>query len=76
VKPSYNPGVFAVSSIEQAKNPMRALALQYVKSERFVACSPEMLDAPTWAGLRVDAAFSWACFRARSEKEPGRGIPD
>ena len=37
---------------------MRALASQYVRSERFMACSPEMLDSLLWGGLRVDAALS------------------
>ncbi|HTQ77305.1 MAG TPA: class I SAM-dependent methyltransferase [Burkholderiales bacterium] len=37
---------------------MRALAPQYVQSERFSACSPELFDALVWAGLRVDAALS------------------
>lgn len=37
---------------------MRALGSQYVRSERFMACSPEMLDALVWGGLRVDAALS------------------
>jgi len=38
---------------------MRALGSQYVRSERFMACSPEMLDSlVVWGGLRVDAALS------------------
>ena len=37
---------------------MRVLGPQYVQSDRFMACAPEMLDALVWAGLKVDAALS------------------
>ena len=37
---------------------MRALAPRYVESELFSACSPEVLDSLTQAGLGVDAAIS------------------
>lgn len=37
---------------------MRVLGPQYVQSDRFMACSPEMLDSLIWGGLKVDAALS------------------
>jgi ubiquinone/menaquinone biosynthesis C-methylase UbiE len=37
---------------------MRALAPMYVQSERFMACSPEMLDTLGARGVTVDAALS------------------
>ena len=37
---------------------MRALAVIYVQSDRFFACSPLMLDAMTIRGFRFDAAIS------------------
>lgn len=37
---------------------MRVLGPQYVQSDRFMTCSPEMLDALVWGGLKVDAALS------------------
>jgi cyclopropane fatty-acyl-phospholipid synthase-like methyltransferase len=37
---------------------MRVLAPQYVQSDLFSACSPEVLDSLTQAGLNVDAAIS------------------
>ncbi len=64
---------------------MRVLGPQYVQSDRFMACSPDMLDALIWAGLRVDAALSvWVlqhCFqpaldiaRVRDALKPGAGF--
>lgn len=37
---------------------MRSLGLAYVRSERYTACSPEMLVALVGSGLRFDAAIS------------------
>ncbi len=37
---------------------MRALAAAYVGSERFLACSPDMLDDLVWRGIVFDAALS------------------
>ena len=37
---------------------MRALAQVYVKSERFVSCSPDTFAAMVAGGLRVDAAYA------------------
>ncbi|UYN94976.1 MAG: class I SAM-dependent methyltransferase [Enhydrobacter sp.] len=37
---------------------MRALAVDYVQSDRFFTCAPEMLDALVARGLRADAAIS------------------
>lgn len=61
---------------------MRVLGPQYVQSDRFMVCSPEMLDTLVWAGMRVDAALSvWVlqhCFqpaldiaRIRDALKPG-----
>ena len=52
---------------------MRALAIDYVRSDRFFACSPEMLDTLVGRGLTADAAFSvWVlqhCFRPNDDVE-------
>jgi len=37
---------------------MRALAIDYVRSNRFMSCAPEMLDALVARGLVADAAIS------------------
>jgi SAM-dependent methyltransferase len=37
---------------------MRALAIDYVRSSRFMSCAPEMLDALVERGLVADAAIS------------------
>ena len=37
---------------------MRALSAIYVQSDRFVACTPDMLDALVARGFRADAAYS------------------
>lgn len=37
---------------------MRSLGLAYVRSDRYTACSPDMLVALVGAGLRFDAAIS------------------
>ncbi len=46
---------------------MRALAVDYVRSDRFMSCSPDMLDGMVARGFTADAAFSvWVlqhCFR-------------
>jgi SAM-dependent methyltransferase len=46
---------------------MRALAVDYVRSDRFLSCSPDMLDTMVQRGFTADAAFSvWVlqhCFR-------------
>jgi SAM-dependent methyltransferase len=46
---------------------MRALAVDYVRSDRFLSCSPDMLDGMVAHGFTADAAFSvWVlqhCFR-------------
>jgi SAM-dependent methyltransferase len=46
---------------------MRALAVDYVRSDRFLSCSPDMLDSMVGRGFTADAAFSvWVlqhCFR-------------
>jgi SAM-dependent methyltransferase len=36
---------------------MRAMALDYVRSDRFVVCTPEELDAKVGAGFRVDCCI-------------------
>jgi SAM-dependent methyltransferase len=51
---------------------MRALAPMYVQSERFMACSPEMLETLTAGGFRFDAAISvWVLQHCH---EPARDI--
>jgi SAM-dependent methyltransferase len=46
---------------------MRALAVDFVRSDRFLSCSPDMLDTMVQRGFAADAAFSvWVlqhCFR-------------
>jgi hypothetical protein len=37
---------------------MRAMAAEYVASDRFVACSPAMLETMVCCGLRFDAALA------------------
>jgi len=50
---------------------MRALAVDYVGSDRFFACPPDMLTALADNGFRADAAFSvWVlqhCFNPRDD---------
>jgi len=64
---------------------MRALAVDYVRSDRFLSCSPEMLDAFIGRGFTADAAFSiWVlqhCFmpandvdRIQRSLAPGGGL--
>jgi len=64
---------------------MRALAVDYVRSDRFFSCSPDMLDGLVERGFTADAAFSvWVlqhCFRpgddvARIHRSlaPGAGL--
>lgn len=64
---------------------MRALAVDYVRSDRFMACSPDMLDAMVERGFTANAAFSvWVlqhCFRPIDDIErirrvlaPGGGL--
>lgn len=49
---------------------MRAMASEYVASERFQAVSPEELDALVEAGLRCDGAFSvWVLQHCRNPAE-------
>jgi SAM-dependent methyltransferase len=52
---------------------MRALAVDYVRSDRFMSCSPDMLDAMVARGFTADAAFSiWVlqhCFRPAEDIE-------
>jgi len=52
---------------------MRALAVDYVRSDRFLPCSPEMLDALVERGFTADAAFSvWVlqhCFKPADDVE-------
>ena len=46
---------------------MRALAVDYVRSDRFLSCSPDLLDSMVQRGFAADAAISvWVlqhCFR-------------
>jgi SAM-dependent methyltransferase len=37
---------------------MRSMSVVYARSDRFMSCSPDMLDEMIARGLRVDAAFS------------------
>jgi SAM-dependent methyltransferase len=46
-----------VLGVDISRN-MRSLAIQYVQSERFSTCSPEMLDGMVANGFRANAAFS------------------
>jgi SAM-dependent methyltransferase len=52
---------------------MRALAADYVRSDRFLACSPNMLDTMVARGFTAKAAFSvWVlqhCFRPADDIE-------
>jgi SAM-dependent methyltransferase len=58
---------------------MRAMARDYVQSDRFLAVSPQQFDMMVGAGLRVDAAISiWVlqhCFAPADDIERiGRGL--
>lgn len=52
---------------------MRALAIDYVQSDRFFPCAPEMLDTLVQRGFAADAAFSvWVlqhCFAPSNDVE-------
>jgi hypothetical protein len=49
---------------------MRMLAVQYVGSEKFLACAPAALDTLLASGLRCDAAISiWVLQHARAPQE-------
>jgi SAM-dependent methyltransferase len=49
---------------------MRMLGVQYVRSQRFLACAPAALDTLLASGLRFDAAISvWVLQHARAPEE-------
>jgi SAM-dependent methyltransferase len=59
---------------------MRALAIDYVRSDRFLSCSPEMLDTLVAHGFVADAAFSiWVlqhCFMPANDiRHPSISAP-